>query len=134
MGGRGAFNQNYGRTGGIPIDSRKYSCVGLIGNIKIIQCNDFSNNPTTTYSNTANTIYFSFSKEHDQIEHIYYFKNHRLVKSIDFNEGVKPHAHYWNQGIVGRKKHDRHNIHDLTGRDKRLLLLAKEYNNQRSKK
>ncbi len=128
MGSRGQFNPKLGRTGGIPIDERDYSCIGYIGKIKIIQCDKFSNNKTTTYSNTANTVYFSYSKEHKLIEHIYYFKNHKLVKSVDLNKNIIPHTHYWNNGIVGRKPHDNHNTHELSPRDKRLLKLAQEYN------
>lgn len=132
MGGRGAFNPKFGQTGGIPLNLRKYSCIGCLGKIKIIQCDDVSNNPTTTFSNTANTTYYSYSKERCRIEHIYYFKSHKLFKSIDFEEGVEPHAHYWNNGIPGRKRHDRHNIHNLSARDTRLLNAALEYNRNNS--
>lgn len=131
MGSRGAFNPNFGKTGGIPLEDRKYSCIGYLSNIKIIQCNETSNNPTTTFSNTANTTYYSYSKEKGKIEHIYYYKKHKLVKSIDFNDKVTPHAHYWNSGIPGRKKHDKHNIHKLSDRDKKLMKLALEYNNKK---
>lgn len=78
MGSRGAFNPSYGRTGGIPLNQCDYSCVGTLGRIKIIQCDKKTNNPTTTYSNTSNTTYYSFSKENNRIERIYYFKNHKL--------------------------------------------------------
>lgn len=128
MGGRGAFSSSYGKTGGIPLDSRYYTCVGTLGKIKIIQCDKYRNNLTPTFSNTANTVYFSLSKEKNRIEHIYYYRNHKLVKSVDFNEGVTPHAHYWNNGIPGRKRHDKHNIHELSSRDVRLLKLAQKYN------
>ncbi len=130
MGSRGQFDKSLGRTGGIPVDKRNYSCIGYIGKIKIIQCDKYSNNPTTTYSNTANTVYFSYSKEHGLIEHIYYFKNHKLVKSVDMNQGVTPHAHYWNSGVVGRKSHSQHNTHELSARDARLVKLVQEYNNK----
>lgn len=130
MGSRGSFDANMGRTGGIPIENRHYDEIGKIGNIKIFQCTDFSNNPTTTYSNTANTTYYSYSKENGRIEHIYYFKNHKLVKSVDFKSNETPHAHYWNNGIVGRKKHDRHNTHELSDRDMRLLNKALRWNNE----
>lgn len=133
MGSRGQFNRQMGRTGGIPANMQEYSCIGHIGKIKIIQCDKYSNNKTTTYSNTANTVYFSYSKEHGLIEHIYYFKNHKLVKSVDMNEGIKPHAHYWNNGMVGRKPHDKHNSHELTPRDKRLWKMANEFNKKQNK-
>jgi hypothetical protein len=128
MGGRGAFDPNMGRTGGIPVENRRYSEIGTIDNIKIIQCDIFSNNPTTTYSNTANTTYYSYSKEKGIIVHIYYFKNHRLTKSVDFDKDEKPHAHYWNSKIVGRKKHDKHNTFELSDRDKRLMNKALKWN------
>lgn len=134
MGGRGKFNPTYGRTGGIPLENREYSVVGQIENIKVIQCDTKSNNPAPTYSDTANTTYFSFSKESNRIEHIYYYRNHRLVKSIDFNEGVAPHAHYWNTIIVGRKRHDKRNTHPLSNRDVRLFGLAQKFNNNRNGK
>jgi hypothetical protein len=130
MGSRGTFSESYGRTGGIPIESRNYSCIGYLGRIKIIQCDKFSNNPTITYSNTANTVYFSYSKERKQIEHIYYFKNHKLVKSVDMNPGVTPHTHYWNSTVVGRKTHSKHNNHELSDRDARLVKLAQAFNSK----
>lgn len=133
MGGRGAFDPNMGRTGGIPVENRKYSEIGKIDNIKIIQCDEYSNNPTTIYSNTANTVYYSYSKENGRIEHIYYFKNHKLVKSVDFKENEVPHVHCWNNKMVGRKKHDKHNHFDLSDRDKRLMNKALKWNNDHGK-
>ena len=123
-----------GRTGGIPIDNRYYSEIGRIDGIKIIQCDAFSNNPTPTYSNTANTVYYSYSKENGRIEHIYYFKKHRLVKSVDFKKGEVPHTHYWNTGVVGRKKHDKHNTFELSDRDKRLMNKALKWNKEHETK
>ena len=81
MGSRGAFNPSYGRTGGIPLSQRDYSCVGILGRIKIIQCDKKTNNPTTTYSNTSNTTYYSFSKENNRIERIYYLSQLEKVPS-----------------------------------------------------
>ncbi len=134
MGSRGSFDPNMGRTGGIPIENRKYIEIGKIGKIKIIQCNVFKNNPTTTYSNTSSTTYYSYSKEKGVIEHIYYFKNHKLVKSVDLGKGEEPHSHYWNGNIVGRKKHDKHNMHELSDRDKRLMDKALKWNKEHGKK
>lgn len=128
MGARGAFDRNYGRTGGIPIEKRHYSCIGTLNGIKIIQCDTFKNNPTTTYSNTYSTTYYAYSKENKRIEHIYYFRNHKLVKSVDFKKGEVPHTHYWNNSQVGRKKHDSHNTHPLNDRDRRLMQAAQSYN------
>lgn len=131
MGSRGAFVSTYGRTGGIPPENRIYSEIDRVGRIKVIQCDSYSNNPTTTYSNTCNTTYYAYSKEHGRIEHIYYFRNHRLIKSVDFKEGEKPHAHFWHTKQVGRKSHDKSNIHPLNDRDKRLMNKALEYNNKK---
>lgn len=129
MGDRGAYSSDYGKTGGIPLESRNYSEVGKIGKIKIIQSDKTSNNHTPTYSNTMNTTYFAYSKERDRIESIYYYRNHRLIKSVDFGkEGEIPHVHYWSpSGMVGRKRHDKRNIFELKDRDKRLVKLAKTF-------
>lgn len=130
MGARGAFDESYGRTGGIPVANREFSCIGTLNKIKIIQCDTKSNNPTTTYSNTSNTTYYAYSKESKRIEHIYYFRNHRLVKSVDFKLGEKPHTHYWWKGTVGRKKHSKNNTFSLSDRDSRLMKSAQEYNSR----
>lgn len=128
MGARGAFDPNFGRTGGIPIENRGYSCIGILNKIKVIQCDIYSNNPTIVYSNTANTTYYSYSKKNKRIERIYYYRNHKLVKSVDFKGDETPHVHYWNSVHVGRKRHDKRNIYQLDDRDKRLLKAAQMYN------
>ncbi len=134
MGGRGAFDPNKGKTGGVPLEKRGFSEVDRIGNIKVIQCDVEKNNPTTTFSNTRNTTYFAYSKERKEIEHVYYFRNHRLVKSMDFGKGEKPHTHYWGlNGMVGRKRHDKKNIFSLSDRDTRLMKKAQEYNTKKKK-
>ena len=136
MGGRGAYSADYGNSGGIPIEKREYSEVGKIGNIKVIQSDETSNNRTPTYSNSKNTTYFAYSKERDRIEAIYYYRNHRLVRSVDFgkNMGETPHVHYWSpSGMVGRKRHDKRNVFELTKRDKRLMILAKSFHLKKNK-
>ncbi len=129
MGDRGSYASDYGKSGGIPPENRKYSEVGVIGNIKVIQSDETKNNHTPTYSNTKNTTYYSYSKERDRIEGILYYRNHRLVKSVDFGkEGEKPHVHYWSpSGMVGRKTHDKRNLFKLSTRDKRLMNAAKDF-------
>lgn len=129
MGGRGSYSADYGKSGGVPPENRKYSEVGKIGNIKVIQSDETSNNRTPTYSNTKNTTYFAYSKERDRIEGIYYYRDHRLVKSVDFGkEGETPHVHYWSpSGMVERKRHDKRNIFELSARDKQLMDLAKGF-------
>ena len=126
---RGSYSSDYGKSDGIPPENRQYSEVGRIGNIKVIQSDATTNNRTPTYSNTSNTTYFSYSKERDRIESIYYYRNHRLVKSVDFGKnGEHPHVYYWNSsGLVGRKRHDKRNIFALSDRDKRLMNLAKNF-------
>jgi hypothetical protein len=132
MGGRAQFSPSAGKTGLIPLDQRIYSCVDILGRIKVIQCDAAINNPTPTYSNTANTTYFSYSKESNRIEHIYYYRNHKLIKSVDFKNNETPHTHYWSSQIVGRKRHDKRNTFDLSERDKRLMNLAIRYNEEKN--
>lgn len=133
MGSRGSFDSNMGRTGGIPVHKREYSEIGKIDRIKIIQCDTKSNNPAPTYSNTANTTYYSYNKTTGRIEHIYYYKNHKLVKSVDFRIGEVPHTHYWNTKVVGRKRHDKHNTRPLSERDYRLMNKAFKWNETHGK-
>ncbi len=126
MGDRGSYSSSYGKSGGISPEQRKFSEVGKIGRIKVIQSDETKNNHTPTYSNTKNTTYFAYSKERDRIEHIYYYRNHRLYKSVDFKEGEVPHTHYWSpSGMVGRKTHGSH--HELSDRDKRLMNMARVF-------
>lgn len=134
MGSRGDFSQSYGKTGGIPEGNRKYSSIGELGRISVLQCDYSSNNPTTTYSNTANTTYFAYSKERGRIEHIYYYKNHRLIKSVDFKNNEVPHTHYWGNGVTaGRKSHDNRNTFPLNDCDRRLYNLANDFNHGKKK-
>ena len=130
MGGRGAYSPSFGRSGGIPLENRGYTCIGKLSGIKILRCDIASNNPSPTFSNTANTTYFSFSEKNNCIERILFYRNHRLIKSIDLKTGCTPHTHFWNQsgGAVGRKRHDRRNTFELAGRDWRLTNLAIIYN------
>ena len=131
MGGRGSFLKSGGR--GIPIEDREYSTIGTLGRIKIVQWDKGTTNSTTVYSNTPNTTYYSFSKERNRIEKIYYFRNHRLRKSVDFEiDKNKPHVHYWKNGeVVGRKSHDKKNMFPLDERDMRLYKQAMKWNNER---
>ena len=125
MGGRGAFEKSGGT--GINADDREYSTIGYLNHIKVVQWNNGITNQAPTYSNTKNTTYYSYSKEHHRIEHIYYYRNHRLVKSVDFYSYGKlsPHTHYWGQnGPVGRTAHDTKNVFPLNERNKRLFEPA----------
>jgi hypothetical protein len=130
MGGRGAFEKS-GSTG-IKEEFREYSTIGYLNHIKIVQWNKGKNNSTITYSNTKNTTYYSYSKEHKRIEHIYYYRNHRLVKSVDFYDkqnNLAPHTHYWGKnGPVGRKKHDPKNTFTMNEKDMRLYKSAIKWN------
>ena len=67
------------------------------------------------------------NKQRDSIEGIYYYRNHRLIKSVDFKDDEIPHAHYWTSGMVGRKRHDKRNIFELNDRDKRLMKISKGF-------
>lgn len=136
MGGRGAFEKS-GETG-IKDKFREYSTIGYLDHIKIVQWNKGKNNSTITYSNTKNTTYYSYSKENERIEHIYYYRNHRLVKSVDFYDkqnNLTPHTHYWGKnGPVGRKKHDPKNTFTMNDRDTRLYTSAIRWNNEHGRR
>ena len=132
MGGRGAFSTEYG---GIPIEEREYSCIAVVAKIKVLQCDTKKNNPTITYSNTKNTTYFAFSKERDRIEKILYYRDHKLIKCVEFKNNEIPHTHYYKKDgdVIWRKRHDHTNEFGLNERDKRLMKAAKEFNNKRIK-
>jgi len=132
MGGRGAFEKS--GMHGISEEHREYSTISQIGRIKVVQWDKGSNNKPMTYSNTPNTTYYSYSKEHHWIEKIFFYRNHRLYKSIDMKPGETPHVHYWKEGkSVGRKSHDPNNVYPLSGRDKRLVIQAKTWNRKHKK-
>lgn len=84
MGGRGAFEKSGGT--GIKDKFREYSTIGYLNHIKVLEWEKGRNNATITYSNKKNTTYYSYSSARKRIEHIYYYRNHRLVKSFDFGD------------------------------------------------
>lgn len=133
MGGRGAFNASGGH--GIDEKYREYSTISQIGRIKVVQWDKGTNNRPITFSNTPNTTYYAYSKENERIEHVYFYRDHRLYKSIDMKEGETPHVHYWRKdgSSVGRKSHDPNNVFSLTGCDERLLKQAQEWNAKHKK-
>ena len=134
MGGRGSFLRSGGR--GIPVEDREYSTIGTLGRIKIVQWDKGTNNKTPPYSNTPNTTYYAYSKERKRIEKIYYFRNHKLYKCVEFDiDKNRPHVHYWRNGVeVGRDRHDSKNIFPLNERDIRLYKQAMRWNQERKGK
>lgn len=132
MGGRGAFEKSGGS--GIAKEYREYSTISQIGRIKVVQWDKGINNKTINYSNTPNTTYYSYSTRYNRIEKIYFFRNHRLYKSIDMKLNETPHVHYWKEGkSVGRKSHDPNNVFQLSGRDARLVRQAQDWNEKHKK-
>ena len=132
MGGRGAFEKSGGT--GINVEDREYSTIGYLNHIKIIQWDKGINNKTITYSNTKNTTYYSYNKKNGRIEKIYYYRNHRLVKSVDMYDKAGPHIHYWKNGnVVGRKSHDPKNTFAMNERDTRLYNAAIKWNKEHGK-
>jgi len=128
MGSRGAFDSNYGSAGGIPPSARQFFVMGVLGDVKVLVSNTAPNGPTITYSNSENTIYFSYSAKKQRIDKIFYYRNHKLVKSVDLYDKLGPHVHYWHSGVVGRKSHDKKNIYPLSDQDEKLAQLAYKYN------
>lgn len=132
MGSRGAFEKS-GMTGIAP-SQREYSVIDHIEGIKVVTWDGGKNNRTPVYSNTPNAIYFSCSAQDTRIEKIYFYKNHRLVRSVDMKEGEEPvHAHDWSHAgaQVGRIAHDKKNIHSLTPRERDLYEAASRWNAER---
>lgn len=107
---------------------------GLKG--KIVVKNEENKNGLPPYSNTPNTTYYTYSKERNRIEKIYYFRNHKLYKCVEFDiDKNRPHVHYWRNGIeVGRDRHDSKNIFPLNERDTRLYKQAMRWNQERKGK
>lgn len=129
MGGRGAFQNSKG--GGINVEYREYKAIDKIGHIKVLIWTEGENNKTITFSNTPNTTYYSADK-YGRIEKIYYYRDHRLIKSVDFKRNETPHTHYWSSSgsVVGRKEHDPNNTFPLNERDIKLWKTAVKYNKE----
>lgn len=131
MGGRGAFIKS-GMTG-IAQEYREYSVVDYIGCFKVIQWDMGDNNHTPVYSNTPNTVYYSYSKERGQIERILFYKDHHLTCSIDMEKHGNPaHVHKWDiSGTqVGRVAHSRKNTFGLSTTDMKYYNEAKKWNEE----
>ena len=135
MGSRGAFVKS--GMHGIALAYREYSVVGYIDGIKVIRHDTKKNNPTPVYSNSPDTVYYSYSTNSGQIERILFYKKHRLVYSIDLEKGGNPaHAHKWGGSgqMIGRNRHDPDNVFKLTVSDMRYYKLAKEWNKEHETK
>lgn len=124
----GFYNHEYHQEG----DTIYYD--GLKG--KIVVKNEENKNGLPPYSNTPNTTYYAYSKERKRIEKIYYFRDHKLYKCVEFDiDKNRPHVHYWRNGVeVGRDRHDSKNIFPLNERDIRLYKQAMRWNQERKGK
>lgn len=118
------------------MEEREYSTIETLGRIEIVQWDKGKNNKTIPYSNAPNTTYYAYSKERNRIEKIYYYRNHKLYKCVEFDIDLnRPHVHYWRNGMeVGRNRHDSKNIFALDERDMRLYKQAMEWNQARKAK
>ena len=129
MGSRGKFEDS-GLTGISP-ELREYSEIDRIDGHKVLRWDAGKNNRSPVYSNTPDTIYYSYSSKRKCIEKILFFKDHRLVKSIDMEKGNNPaHVHKWSHAgsQVGRIPHDPNNIFKLSREDMKFYLKAKSWN------
>ena len=134
MGSRGRFEDS-GLTGISP-ELREYSEIDRIDGIKVIKWDTGKNNRSPVYSNTPNTVYYSYSSKRKCIERILFYKGHRLIKSIDMEKGNNhAHVHKWSYAgtQVGRIPHDKSNIFELDKIDKRYYLKAKYWNDEHRK-
>lgn len=135
MGSRGAFEQS--EKSGIARDLREYSVVDYINGIKVITWDAGDNNRTPVYSNTADTKYYSYSEKSHRIERICFYKDHRLVWTIDLEKNGQPaHAHKWSHAgmNVGRVSHSKSNTFELSKKDLKYYHAAKNWNDAHKRK
>lgn len=134
MGSRGAFEDS-GLTGISP-ELREYSEIDRIDGSKVLNWDVGTNNRSPVYSNTANTVYYSYSSTFDCIERICFYENHRLVKTIDMEKHGQPaHKHKWSHAgtQVGRATHSKKNVYELNKEDMRYYNAAKKWNYEHNK-
>lgn len=135
MGSRGAFIKS-GKKGIAP-DQREYSVIDYIDGVKVIQWDLGKNNRTPVYSNTPDTKYYSYSTKYQRIERICFYKDHRLVWTIDMEKNGRPaHAHKWSHAgmMVGRAPHNKENTFELSDKDLKYYNAAKNWNNEHKRK
>lgn len=135
MGGRSAFEKS-GRSG-INQELREYSIIDYIDVIKVIKWDYGKNSRTPVYSNTPDTMYYSYSTKYDRIERVCFYNNHRLVRTIDMEKNGQPaHAHKWShEGMqVGRTSHSKSNTYELNDKDIKYYNAAKNWNDARKRK
>ena len=135
MGSRGAFEKS-GRNG-IAQNLREYSVIDYIDGIKVVKWDFGKNNKTPIYSNTSDTMYYSYSTKDRRIERICFYKDHRLVWTIDMEKNGQPaHAHKWShEGMrVGRVSHSKSNTFELSTKDLKYYNAAKNWNDEHKRK
>ena len=129
MGSRGKFEDS-GLTG-ISSELREYSEIDRIDGHKVLRWDAGKNNRSPVYSNTPDTVYYSYSTNDDRIERICFYKDHRLVKTIDMEKHGNPaHVHKWSHAgtKVGRITHSESNIFKLSSKDMKFYNKAKKWN------
>lgn len=102
-------------------------------------------------SNSENPTYLCAKKDKDGnvvIKSIAEYKDHKIVKTIDleFDEDgnyipyspdkKSSHCHKWDEsdsGNMGRKRHDKSNVHPISEKDKELIKKIVEYNKENHK-
>ena len=134
MGSRGVFEKS--GMAGINEEFREYSVVDYIDGMKVIKWDGGNNNKSPVYSNTPNTVYYFYSTTNGRIEKIHYFKDHKLVRSVDMKKGELPHAHKWSAAgnAIGRKSHSKSNVFPLTTQDQKFYNLAKKWNDEHKRR
>lgn len=136
MGGRGNFLRSGSK--GISLEEREWQSIGRLDGIKlIVNTNEEKKNAAQpTYSNTANTKYFTVSGNSGKIKQISYYKNHEIYRSVDIDMSGrgKHHAHIWDKGKGARVSHDPSHKVPLSAWDRHYLKKALEYNQKHKKR
>ena len=128
MGGRGAFlNSAAAGFKGIAENEREYTPIGTIDGMKVIVPNNTQINKTPVRSNKPNRIYIVADKNGKEPYSIGFYKNHTLIKTIDFDG--EPHAHLWKTTDNGITMRDggQHKRIPLTKTDNKLIEKAIEF-------
>ena len=119
MGGRNAYSAS-----SKSIVSKQYHTIGTDGKMTFIQSHvDRPKDPVR--SNSPNPIYVVVSKE-GEIENIYFYKNHKVIKSIDFDDEKGPHGHTWKTVLVKRKNREYYSSERAFPNTEHLKLTRKE--------
>ena len=150
MGGNGSYSKAWG---GVPDAQRSHKDTKFkIGGHKVLlQTDNYNQIKNILNSNSANAIYLIAKANNDgfiKVESINVFEGHNLSYEINlvfdsngnivpFSEGKGTHAHKWSMnektGTLGRKSHDRKNLHLVDKKFDSLMSKIVKFNQDNNK-